>query len=95
MESLKNACSKHNSANTKGGNRKIKATKRKGELKFKKLTKELKESCCTLLELQASTAPTIADTLKATPAPAVSGAGTKMTMYAPGTQMGRRANPRE
>ena len=42
MESLKNACSNHSSANTKGGNRKIKATKSKSELKFKNLTKELK-----------------------------------------------------
>ena len=51
MESLNNARSRHSSAKTKGGNRKIKATKRKSELKFKKLTKELKESRCTLSAL--------------------------------------------
>ena len=48
MESLNNARSKRSSAKTKGGNRIIKATKRKSELKFKKLTKELKESRLTL-----------------------------------------------
>ena len=73
MESLKNARSNHSSAKTKGGHRKIKATRRKSELKFKKLTKELKESRRTLLALQASTAPTVSDTPKATPAPAASG----------------------
>ena len=36
MESLKNSRSKHSSAKTKGGKRKIKATKRKSELTFKK-----------------------------------------------------------
>ena len=54
MESLKNARSKHSSAKTKGGNRKIKATKRKSELKFKKLTKDLKESRLKLSVLQSS-----------------------------------------
>ena len=92
MESLYNSPSKHGSSNTKGGNRKIKATKRKSELTFKKLTKELKESRRTLLALQASTAPTVSDTPKATPTPDVSGAGTEMTLYAAGTQMGRRAS---
>ena len=37
MESLKNACSRHSSAKTKGGNKKIKANKRKSELTFKKM----------------------------------------------------------
>ena len=92
IESLNNARSKHSRDKTKGGNRIIKATKRKSELKFKKLTKELKESRCTLLDLQASTAPTVSDTPKATPAPAVSGAGTEMTLYAAGTQMVGRAS---
>ena len=92
MKSLKNARSKHSSAKTKGGHRKIKATKRKSRLKFKKLTKELKESRRTLLELQASTAPTVADTTKATQVPDVSGAVTEMTLYAAGTQMGGRAS---
>ena len=82
MESITNACWKHSSANTKGGNRKIKATKRKSELKFKKLTKELKESRPTLLPLQASKYPTITDTPKSTLVPAVSDAGTEMTLYA-------------
>ena len=67
MESLKNASSKHSSDKTKVGNRKIKATKRKSDPKFNNLTKELKESRRTLSALQASTAPTVADTLKATP----------------------------
>ena len=95
MGSLKNARSKHSSAKTKGSNRKIKATKRKSELKLKKLTKELKESRRTHSALQASTSPTVADTPNATPAPAVSGAGTQMTMYAAGTQMGGRSSLRE
>ena len=95
METLNNARSKHSSAKTKGGNRKIKATKRKSELTFKKFKKELKESRCTLLALQASTAPTVADTPKATPAPAASGAGTETTLYAAGTKMGGRASRRE
>ena len=85
MESLKNACSQHSSANTKGGKRKIKATKRKNELTFKKLKKDLKYSRRTLSELQPPTAPTVADTPKATPDPALSGAGTEMTLYAAGT----------
>ena len=92
MESLKNARSKHSNAKSKGGNRKIKSTKRKSDLKFKKLTKELKESRHTLSELQASTAPTVDDTPKPTPEPAVSGAGTEMTLYASGNQMGGRAS---
>ena len=95
MESLKNACSKHSSAKTKGGNRKIKATKIKSELKFKKLKKELKDSRRKLLALQASTAPTVADTPKTTPVTAVSGAGTETTLYAAGTQMGGRASRRK
>ena len=95
MESIKNARSKHSSANTKGGNRKIKVTKSKSELKFMKLAKNLKETRRRLSELQASTAPTVADTPNATPAPAVSGAGTEMTMYAAGTQMDGRASRRE
>ena len=74
---------------------KFKATKRKSELKFKELTKELKESCCTLSVLQVSSAPTVADTPKTTPAPAVSGAGTEMTLYTAGTLMGGRASRRE
>ena len=78
MEYLKNARSKHSSAKTKGDNIKIKATKRKIELKLKKFTKELKESRRTLSAVQASTAPTVADTPNATPAPAVSGSGTQM-----------------
>ena len=61
MGSLKNARSKHSSANNKGGKSKIKATKRKSEITFKNLKKELKESRRTLLALQASTAPTITD----------------------------------
>ena len=92
MESLRNSRSKHSSAKTKGGNRKINATKRKSELTFKNLKRELKESRCTLLALQASTAPTITDTPKATTAPAISGAGTQMTLNAAGTQMGRIAS---
>ena len=67
MESLKNTRSKHSSANNKGGKSKIKATKRKSEITFKKLKKELKDSCRTLLALQASTAPTVADIPKGTP----------------------------
>ena len=66
MESLKNACSRHSSADTNGGKRKIKATKRKSELTFKKLKKKLKESRRTLLAFQAPTAPTINDTPKET-----------------------------
>ena len=85
MESLKNARSRHSSAKTKGGKRKIKATKRKSELTFNKLKKELKESRCTLLALQAPTAPTVADTSKGNPATDVNGAGTEMTLYAAGT----------
>ena len=92
MESLKNARSSHSSAKTKRGKRKIKATKSKSELTFKKLKKEMKESRRTLLALQASTSPTITDTPKATPEPAVIGAGTEMTLYVAGTQMGRRAS---
>ena len=86
MVSLKNARSRHSSAKTKGGKRKIKATKRKSELTFKKLKKELKESRCKLTALQAPTAPKVADTPKGTPAPAVNGAGTEITLYAAGTQ---------
>ena len=59
------------------------------------LTKELKESRHTLLELQASTAPTVDDNPKATPAPDVRGAGTEMTMYTAGTEMGGRKSCRE
>ena len=95
MESLKNAWSKHSGAKTKGGKRKIKATKRKSKLTVNKMKNELKESRRTLLALQASTAPTVADTPKSTPEPAVSGAGTEMTLYAAGTQMGGRAIRRE
>ena len=95
MESVKNTRSKHSGAKTKGGKRKIKATKTKTELTFKKMKKVLKETRCTLPALQALTAPTVADTTKGTPAPAVSGAGTEMTMYAAGTQMGGRASRRE
>ena len=95
MEYLKNARSKHSSANTKGDNIKIKATKRKIELTFKKMKKELKETRCTLSALLASTAPTVADTPKATPAPSVSSAGTEMTLYAAGTKMVGRASRRE
>ena len=62
--------------------KKNKATKRKSELTFKKMKKELKETRCTLSALQAPTAPTVADTTKGTPAPAVSGAGTEMNLYA-------------
>ena len=39
MESLKNARSRHSSAKTKYGKRKIKATIRKSELTFKKMKK--------------------------------------------------------
>ena len=92
MESLKNTQSRHSSAKTKGGKRKIKATKRKSELTFKKLKKELKESRRTLSALQAPTTTTVADTPKGTPAPAVSGAGTEINLYAAGTQMGGRAS---
>ena len=95
MESLKNSRSKHSNAKTKGGKRKIKDTKRKNGLTFNKLKKEPKKSRRTLSALQASTAPTITETPKATPAPAESGAGTEMTMYAAGTQMGGRASRRE
>ena len=85
----------HYSANTKCGRRKIKATKRESELTFKKLKKELKDSRHTLSALRASTAPTVADTPKATPEPDVSSAGTEMTLYATGSQMGGRASRRE
>ena len=54
------------------------------------MKKELKETRRTLSEFQAPTAPTVADTQKATPAPAVSGAGTEMTLYTEGTQKGGR-----
>ena len=76
MESLKNAWSNHSGAKTKGGKIKIKATKRKSDLTFKKWKKELKETCRTLSALQAPTSPTVADTTKGAPAPAVRGAGT-------------------
>ena len=69
--------------------------KSKSELKLKKLTKEMKESRRTLLALQASTSPTVADTPRATAAPVVSGAGTEMTMYTAGTEMGGRKSCRE
>ena len=95
MESIKNTPSRHISAKTKGGKRKIKATKRKSELTFKKLKKKLKESRRTLLVLQAPTAPTLADTPKGTPVPAVRGAGTEMNLYAAGTQMGGRVSHHE
>ena len=72
MESLKNAPSRHSSDKTKGGKRKVKATKRKSELIFKKLKR--KESHCTPLALQAPTDPTVTDTTKGTPAPDVNGA---------------------
>ena len=90
MESLKNARSRHSSAKTKGGKRKIKANKRKSELTFKRMKKELKETRRTLLALQAPTAPTVADTQKGSPAPDVSGNETEMTLYAEGTQKGGR-----
>ena len=95
MDSLKNDRSKHSSAKNKGGNREIKATKRKSELTFKKLKKDLKESRRTLLALQQSTAPTVANIPKTTPVPAVSGAGTETTLYAAGTKMGGRASRRK
>ena len=95
MDSLKNARSKHSSAKTKGGNTKIKDNKRKSELKFKKLTKELKESRRTLSSLQASAAPTVADTPKSNPEHDVSSSGTEMTLYAAGTQICGRSSRRE
>ena len=95
MDSLKNARSRHSSAKTKGGKKKIKSTKRKSELTFKKIKKELKETRRTLLALQAPTAPTVADTQKGTPAPDLSGAGTEMTLYAEGTQKGGRDSRHE
>ena len=95
MESLNNARSRHGSANTKGVKRKIKATKRKSELIFNKLKKDLKEPRRTLSELQAPTATKVADTQKGTPSPAVSSAGTEMTLYAVGNKMGGRAIRRE
>ena len=95
MGSLKNARSKHSSATTKRSNRKIKATKRISELKYKKLTNDLKESRRTLSALKASTAPTVDDTPKVTPAPAVSGARTEMTLYSVENQMDRRPSRRE
>ena len=64
MQSLENARSKHSISKTKGGNRKIMATKRKSQPKFKKLKKELKESRRTFSVLQASTDLTVADTPK-------------------------------
>ena len=54
------------------------------------MKKELKETLRTISELQAPTAPTVADTQKVTPAPDVSGAGTEMNLYAEGTQKGGR-----
>ena len=60
----------------------------KSELTFKKMKKELKETRCTLSALQAPTAPTVADTSKGTHSPDVNDAGTEMTLYAAGTQMG-------
>ena len=86
MDSLKNSRSRHSSANTKGGKSKVKATKRKSGLTFKNMKKELKQTRLTLSELQAPTAPTVADTQKGYPAPAVSVAETEMTLYAEGTQ---------
>ena len=77
MKSLKNAWSSHSSANTKGDKSKIKATKRKSELTFKKMKKELKETSRTLSALQAPTAPTVDDTPKKNPAPDVSSARTE------------------
>ena len=41
MGSLNNARSKHSGSKTKGDKRKIKATKRKSELTFEKMKKEL------------------------------------------------------
>ena len=62
------------------------ATERKSELTFKKMKKELKNKCRTLLALQVPTAPTVDDTQKGSPAPVVSGAETEMTLYTEGTQ---------
>ena len=59
------------------------------------MKKELKESRCTLSALQAPTSPTVSDTPRATPAPAVSVAENEMTLYAEGTQMGGRASRHE
>ena len=59
------------------------------------MKKDLKETRRTLSALQAPTAPTVADTPKATPAPAVSGAETEMTLYAEGTQKGGRDSRHE
>ena len=95
MDYLKNAQSRHSSAKTKGGKRKIKSTKIKSELTFNKLKMELNDSHRTLSALQAPTAPTVADTPNGTPAPAVRGTGTEMTLYAAGTQMGGRVRRRE
>ena len=95
MESLKNDRSSHSSAKTKGGKKKVKATKRKSEFTFKKMKQELKESRRTLLVLEAPTSPTVDDTSKGTPAPDVSGAGTEMNLYAAGTQMAGRASRSE
>ena len=86
MESLKNAWSRHSSAKTKGGKSKIDATKRKSEVTFKNMKKELKETHRILLALQVPTAPTIADAQKGSPAPAVNSAETEMTLYAEVTQ---------
>ena len=95
MDSLRNSWSRHGSAKTKGDKRKIKATKMKSDLTFKKMKKELKETRCTLSALQASTAPTVADTQKGSPAPVVSGAGTEITLHAEVTQKGGRDSRRE
>ena len=59
------------------------------------MKKDLKETRRTLSALQAPTARTVDDTPKGTPAPAVRGAGTEMTLYAAGTQMGGRSIRRE
>ena len=85
MESLKNYWSRISSANTKDGKRKIKVAKRKSELIFKTMKKDLKETRHSLLALKAPTSPTVADTQKGTPALAVSGAGTEMTLFTEGT----------
>ena len=55
----------------------------------------MKETRPTLSALQAPTAPTVADTPKGTPAPAVRSAGTEMTLYSAGNKMGVRASRRE
>ena len=74
---------------------KIKTNKRKSELTFKKMKKELKVTRRTLSALQAPTVPTVTNTQKGTPAPDVSGAGTEMTMYAEGNQKGGRDSRHE